>query len=307
MTTLKLTPESLLFFEEIKALEALHFSSTFVSKNIKYKNYTGSLEHIPVIKDYKIPSKYDHFSIPVRLYKPLLNTHLPLIIYAHGGGWIYGNLDSHDALCRRLAIRTNCSVLAVDYRLAPKYKFPYAINDFLTIYEWILSTKEDLRILKDSITFSGDSAGANIAASAVCRLIKEAKTLPHNLILIDPILNLSFAFDKINKFGSQLLLNQDILFSYREHYLNSHDNATDSLISPFFFDNLENFPKTLVINAEWDLLYIEGKQFTNKLSDKGVIATHCSFPGILHGFINCHGYIPEAEKALQLINNFLKN
>lgn len=299
----RLTAESLSFFQEIKELEILHFTQF---EKIKPKNYAGNTEFVPVVKDFFIHSKYDQKIIPVRFFKPSMHALHPIIIYGHGGGFVYGSLDSHDALCRRLALRTNCSVLAVDYSLAPQYKFPAAINDFHSVYNWVFSNKKDFNVLNNSIIFAGDSSGANIATATTCRLIKEGAFLPLSLILITPVLDLSFSSKSDNDLDTSYLLTKEILQSYRDQYTKSYDNLSHWMLSPIFFDELEHFPSTLVITAGCDFLCNEAKLFTDKIKAKGGKTKYVSFPGILHGFINCHGCIPEAEQVLNVIKKYLR-
>jgi acetyl esterase/lipase len=305
MINMPLTPESRSFLQEMKDLEALHLTSETQKKFLLCKNYAGDPEFVPIVNEYSFSSKYDGATIRTRFYKPS-TLKLPLIIYAHGGGWVYGNLDSHDALCRRLALRTNCSVLSIDYRLAPKHKFPTAINDFQSVYEWVSSNKIDFQVLNDSIIFGGDSSGACIAAATTCRLIKEKKILPVNLILITPVLDLSFTSKKMDDFELCYLLTKEILQSYVVQYTEPHHDVTYWMLSPFFFDEFKHFPKTLVVTAECDILCEEGKLFSKKIAEKGVSVEYFSFRGVLHGFINCHSHIPEAETALNLIKKHLQ-
>ncbi len=291
-----LTAQSQFIVEEVRLSEKLWNEK----KQVRFKEYTGICEFIPIVKEFSVSSRYDGVQIRARLYQPK-NQPAPLIIYAHGGGWIYGGIESHEALCRRLALRTECSVLAVEYRLAPKHKFPIAINDFQSIYEWVIENKSNLDILNHSIIFAGDSAGGNIVAATTCQLIKERKTLPEIVLLIYPVLDLSFTLPSINRFGFNQILTKEIMISYRDQYINDHDNISDWLLSPLFFDEFENFPDAVIVTAGCDLLSDDGKEFAGKLAKKRSTVEFNCFPGLIHGFINCHEIIPEAESALQWI------
>lgn len=296
---MNMTPECRKIIEEVRELETSRLISS------PYKDRSGQVEHIPIIKEYTVSSSYDFHKINARFYKPIKRGLLPLIIFAHGGGWVYGNLETHDKLCRRLALRTKCSVLSVDYRLAPTYRFPIQLNDFQSVYEWVLSNQDTLEILNKKIIASGDSVGGNIVSSVTCRLIKEQKTVPKALILLYPIVDLTFFTRSKNQMKVDHLLTQEVMKSYINDYIRECDNPSDWMLSPLFFEEMEKFPTTIAITAQIDILTFTTKEFIKALAAHDVKTSYHSLPGVIHGFMNYHGEVAESEKALQLIRKEL--
>ena len=226
-----------------------------------------------------------------RQYWPSGSAALPLAVYFHGGRFISGDLDSHDAICRTLALAGECRVLAVDYRLAPEHRFPAAAEDAVLALEWALGQGIPVAV-------AGDSAGANLAAGAALacggpRLRCQVLIYP----MIDATCSLPSYAEFAEGYGPGA---GDMKRGWRE-YLPEGADARDPRVSPLFAPDLCGAPPALVLTAEYDTLRDEGEAYARKL---GVTARR--YAGTIHGFFTMPGILQVARDAMGDAAGFLK-
>lgn len=223
--------------------------------------------------------------VPARFYAPVAVPDLPLIVYAHGGGWVLGGLDSHDAFCRALALATGAALLAVDYRLAPEHPFPAALDDLHTALAWVGAGR--LRdclpdeVVPDPmrIVLAGDSAGGNLAAVVAT----EAPALCAQILLC-PVLDARLAHPSHGLAGPGLMVTGATMRWFRDHYAGGADPA-DPRLSPLAARDVAGLPPTFLVTAGVDPLCDEGLAYAARLAGAGVPLTHLHYPGQMHGFM----------------------
>ena len=244
-----------------------------------------------------------HGAIPLRMYRPLGSSAgavLPALVYFHGGGWVIGDLETHDVLCRELANGAGCAVVAVDYRLAPEFVFPHAVDDCLAATAWLQRNAAALGIDAARLAVGGDSAGGNLAA-VVTHLARDAGDLPIAFqLLIYPATDQRLAAASHETNGDGYLLTRDSIAYYRGHYLPDAANWLDPRSSPLLRGDLRALPPALVVTAGYDPLRDEGLQYAQALSDAGNRVSHVCFERQIHGFITMGRVLDEANTAVAL-------
>ena len=237
--------------------------------------------------------------IPVRLYKPADSNCMACLVFFHGGGWVLGNRDTHDALCRRIANRVECMVASVDYRLSPEYKFPTALEDCHTALIQLADRATEFGIDRTRIAVGGDSAGGNLAAAVSLR--NRDQSGPHICWqwLIYPITDYNFQTSSYLEFAEGYGLTRSVMMWFWEHYLAQESDAMTGYASPLRAENLSNLPPALVVTAEADVLRDEGEAYAERLSAAGVAVDLVRFPGVIHGFLHMGGVFSCATTALE--------
>ena len=238
--------------------------------------------------------------IPLRIYTPVAapNTGLPGLVYFHGGGFVLGDLESHDALCRLLANESGCRVVSVDYRLAPEHPFPAAVEDCFAALLWVEANSSAMGIDPNSIAVAGDSAGGNLAAVA-CLLAKQ-KGGPRIgfQLLIYPSTSFRHDSPSVLAFGSGYMLNQATIEWMVSHYIPKEADRGDMRLSPLAATDLKGLPPAYVVTAGFDPLHDEGAAYAQKLKAAGVPVVHVDYPSMIHGFFNMQGVLPLAGEAI---------
>ena len=244
-----------------------------------------------------------HGAIPLRLYRPLgsaAEAVLPVLVYYHGGGWVIGDLDTHDTLCRELANAAGCAVVAVDYRLAPEHRFPTAVDDCLAATYWVRRNAATLGVDATRLAVGGDSAGGKLAA-VVAILARDAGDLPIVFqVLIYPATDQRRGAPSHQTNGQGYLLTSDSITYYHDHYLPDPAQDLDWRASPLLRDDLANLPPAFVLTAGYDPLRDEALQYSQRLSEAGNRATHICFERQIHGFITMGKVLDEANTAVAL-------
>jgi acetyl esterase len=233
--------------------------------------------------------------VPSRLYRPSNDTNLGLLVYYHGGGWVIGNLDSHDAVCRSLADRMGHAVLSVDYRLAPEHPFPAAVEDSMCALRWAYENAAELGINPERIAVGGDSAGGNLAA-----IVAQQRPVPLVFqMLIYPATDMTQSFPSQNENKAGPVLTAGAMEWFINHYMPSNTDKKDPLASPWFSpDNmLQGTPPALIITAEFDPLRDEGEAYGRRLIDNGVTASIVRYNGMFHSFFGMVGLLDDADTA----------
>ena len=239
--------------------------------------------------------------VPLRLYRAAGTDAaevLPALVYFHGGGWVIGDLDSHDSICRHLANAARCAVFSVDYRLAPEHKFPAAVEDCFAATSWVATEAAALAIDRERIAVGGDSAGGNLAA-VVSLLARDRGTprLSYQLLLY-PAAEASMAHPSIARFAEGFLLTRATMQWFYDCYLRSPADIEDWRASPLRAADLSGVVPALVLTAGFDPLCDEGEAYARRLQEHGVAVTYRHYPDQIHGFLSAGKIIRAAVSAL---------
>ncbi|HRH89347.1 MAG TPA: alpha/beta hydrolase [Rubrivivax sp.] len=243
-------------------------------------------------------------AIPLRLYQPQpaaqRGSAPPVLVYFHGGGWVIGDLDTHDTLCRELAIGAGCAVLAVDYRMGPEHRFPAAVDDCIAATRWVRDHAAQLGIDASRLAVGGDSAGGNLAA-VVAIAMRDAGDLPVRFqLLIYPATDQRRGWPSHTSNGQGYLLTAETMDYFHDHYITDKAMDLDWRASPLLHPDLSNLPPALVLTAGYDPLRDEALQYSHRLTQAGNRATHINFERQIHGFITMGKVIDEANAAVQI-------
>ncbi|PWI57454.1 alpha/beta hydrolase [Sulfoacidibacillus thermotolerans] len=245
--------------------------------------------------------------ISVRIYVPEARLLLPVLLYYHGGGWVFGNVDTHDQLCRILSKEVGCIVVSVDYRLAPEHPFPAAVNDAYDALQ--LAAREIVRFHGDPsrIAVAGDSSGGNLAA-AVCLMAREDQSRTVSPIfqaLIYPVTDLSTDFPSYTAYGQGYGLTKESMEWYIKQYVNHTNERQNPFAAPLQAEDLSELPAALVLTAEFDPLRDEAEAYATKLATAGIPVTVSRYPGMIHGFVNMLS-LTQSKNAISQISESLR-
>ena len=255
--------------------------------------------------DHQVTS--DGASVRVREYfNNNLEKNAPALIYFHGGGWVFFNIESHHTFTGSLSDILKAKVFSVDYRLAPENPYPAALNDFDTVFDWVESNYEELGIDPKRISVGGDSAGGNLSAAISIRRQAENKTLPKAQLLIYPVTDLTYSFDSMEELAEGFFLSKADMYWFREQYLENENTVKDPLISPLFSEDLSGQPPAVVVTAGFDVLRDEGDAYADLLKKFKVETYHHSFEGYIHGFVNMEMVSGVSEAIVKFCKDFKK-
>jgi len=236
--------------------------------------------------------------LAIRVYTPdgMSDDPAPMLIYIHGGGYIRGDLDTHDDVCRFLCHHTPCIVASVDYRPAPENRFPDQIEDCYATASWLTDHASELGADPARIAIGGDSAGGNFACSTT--ILARDKNGPKFCfqLLIYPVTDLASDNESKRLYSSGYLLNS--MPFYIQSYVRNDADLTDPLASPLRAADLSNLPPAFVLTAGFDPLRDEGQAYARKLQDAGVVVEHKCYESMIHGFVSITGLIDAAEIGL---------
>jgi len=259
-------------------------------------------------KSLSIPAP--HGVLPARIYTPRklrkTNGLAPCLVFFHGGGWVIGNLDSHDVVCRMLAHEGELIVISVDYRLAPEHKFPAAADDAVTATKWVAANAAQLGIDAGHLLVGGDSAGGNLAA--VVALAARDSDGPElaGQVLIYPATDFAMKHPSHSEPETSILLTHSVIKWFCNHYLNGAADIDHWKASPARAKTLTGLPPAYVLTAGADPLRDEGAEYAARLKEAGVPMTYRHFPGQFHGFFTMGKLLQQANVAVSEIAGWLK-
>lgn len=239
----------------------------------------------------------DGRSIGVRLYVPLSEESRALVIYFHGGSFVTGDLDTHEWLCRRLAADTKMRFLAIDYRLAPEHPFPAGLNDAMDAIRYVANHRSEFGVANSRLIVMGESAGANLATVAAAQLRDEGLPLAAQ-VLIYPTLGPELMTESAHTFASGYFLDLDHLrYDYRQ-YLGQYGDHTDPRVTPLLRLDLSGVAPAVVVVAQCDPLRDEAVAYAGLLRHCGVPVELLEAKGMVHGFLEMGGVVPEALEVV---------
>ncbi len=245
----------------------------------------GAQPALPRIEQLEIPGTGG--PLPARLYAPDAQPGgTGLLVYYHGGGWVIGNLDTCDAVCRFLARESGAAVLSVEYRLAPEHPFPAAVEDALAALAYAAEHAQYLGADPARIAVGGDSAGANLATVAAQAARDGDAPQPAFQLLIYPVCDLSEKRPSYHLFRAGFLLTEAEMDWFRDHYLPDPAAKIDPRVSPLLAEDLSGLAPAYIATAGFDPLRDEGEEYARRLSEAGVPVALRRHEGLLHSFAN---------------------
>ena len=258
----------------------------------------GKSEVMARVEEQRIPCAAG--DVTIRSYYPLLNQDLPVILFCHAGGWVIGNLETHDALCRRIAKQTGCLVVAVDYSLAPWVKFPVPVQQVEAVLQWLLAhgaAHADI----SRLLVMGDSAGGNLAAVMARKYRQHIK----GQVLVYPVLDATLTSDSVRQFPDAPILSKKMMQFFVDCYIRSAVDKYHEDVSPLFATDFANLPPCLMITGEFDILREDGFAYIHKLKHAGNETQHAHYPDI-HGFLSMPYLCASTHDAMAKIVEFVK-
>lgn len=248
------------------------------------------------VSDRRIPGPAG--DIPVRVYRPEGEGPFGVLVYYHGGGWVIGDLDTHDHACRELSSGAECVVVSVDYRLGPEHRFPAAVDDSFAALQWVAQNCTEIGADPARLAVGGDSAGGNLAA-VVALMARDAggPDIAFQL-LIYPAVDMRLDSPSIAENADGYVLTRDHMHWFRDHYLGEDGPRTDARVSPLLAESHSGLPPALIITAEYDPLRDEGKAYADKLSAAGVETKHSLYDGMIHVFFQLSAILDGGRAAV---------
>ncbi|AYG69294.1 MULTISPECIES: alpha/beta hydrolase [unclassified Rhizobium] len=259
----------------------------------------GTREEVVSVEDRRIVGP--NGPVTLRIYRgigaPLKDR--PGLIYLHGGGWVIGDLESHDEICRWFANLAECTVICPDYRLAPEHKFPAGLTDCAATLAFTAQSAADLGVDPGRIAVAGDSAGGNLAA--VLALMSRAGDAPPLAaqLLIYPNTDAAQTADSYRRYAEGFGLTASTMRWFRDHYVRTAADIADWRVSPLKAETVEGVAPAFVITAGHDILADEGIAYAERLRQDGVRTVHRHWQGQIHGFASMGRYVPEARQAIE--------
>lgn len=248
--------------------------------------------------------------IPLRGYRPqgaAGDEILPCVVFMHGGGWVFGDLESHDGLCCRLANQAGCAVIAIDYRLAPEHRFPAAVDDCAAAWQAIVVEAAALHIDPARMAVAGDSAGGNLAA--VLALLGRDGRIPAPVqqTLIYPVVDIDKTLDDYGPDSPGMVITGATMVYFRDHYTPDASDRRDWRASPLKHATLAGLPPTVILTCGHDPLATEGRAYAARLEDSGVQVAHLHLADQTHGMVTMTRVIRNATAVQDYLAAMLKD
>jgi acetyl esterase len=235
---------------------------------------------------------------PVRIYRPkakVSKAALPAILFFHGGGWVLGSIETHDALCRRLCSETQAAVISVDYRLAPEHPFPLPLDDCFAATDFAAKHASELGLDAERIVVAGDSAGGNLAAAVALKARDLSGPKLRAQVLIYPAMDSECNTESYSNFAEGYGLTKQAMFWYWKQYLG--DGPANIYASPSKAHTLTGLPETILITSQYDVLRDEGELYAKKLREAGIEVSQRRYAGVVHGFVHFAGALEQGKTA----------
>jgi acetyl esterase len=242
------------------------------------------------------------YDLPVRIYKPVTDKNLPLLVYFHGGGWVFSDLDSSDYVCSYISRNANCIVMSVAYRLAPENKYPIPLEDCYTAVRWAYRNLNKLGA--SHLSIGGESSGANLAAAVALKLRDNNDFKPTCQLLITPVTKFHFDTDSYNS-NYQFNLTTEKMKIFWKHYLQDEKEGEETYVSPLLA-KAERLPRALIISAELDPLREDGKAYALHLQEANILVKYLCFDSLVHSFIHMAEKSKLAKQSFESIIKELK-
>jgi acetyl esterase len=278
-------------------LPPYHTVTPFVARRL-YRDTRAALSpnapQLPEVRLLVLPGP-----LAVRAYRPAATDEkLPALVFFHGGGWTIGDLDTHDVVCRQLALGAGCAVFSLDYRLAPEAPFPAAVDDCIAATRYIIENAAGLRVDAGRVAVGGDSAGGNLAAVVCLEARDRGGPAPAFQLLIYPATDHRNETESHKRNGEGYLLTRESMEFFRGCYLPRREDWTDWRASPLLARDFSGLPPAFVLTAGFDPLRDEGRAYAERLSGAGVEVAYREYPDMAHGFLLMGGVLDVANIAM---------
>jgi len=247
------------------------------------------------------PARVDDWTIsgiPVRVYRPNLVKPLPILVYFHGGGWVLGDIEGYDPVCRALAMASGCIVASVEYRLAPEHPYPAALEDCYNVTKYIAENAQEFDADAERLAVGGDSAGGNLAAAVTLLAQETGGPEIQFQLLIYPATDYSADTGSMQEFADGHFLTHAAMRWFWQQYAGGAENGLKYWISPLKATSLSGLPPAFVITAECDVLRDQGEAYAQRLEDAGVPVRLKRYDGAIHGFFNMGGMLDTGKEAI---------
>lgn len=259
-----------------------------------------ALRELMVVNVRDLSIKSHGRSLPLRLYTPAGSGPFAVLMFFHGGGWVTGDLDTHDGFCRHMCEWAGCAVVAVDYARPPEHVFPAAVEDCCAATEWVVEQGSAMGLDPSQMAVAGGGSGGGLAA-VICQWAREQARPPIMFqLLLYPLLDCLAQNPSHREFADELGLTGKMLEWYINHYVPKGVSREDPRLSPLRHKHLGGLPPALIITSERDVLRDEGREYARRLAEADVPVHHKEYPGMRHGFINYPAESDDAKQALLL-------
>jgi acetyl esterase len=235
----------------------------------------------------------------VRIYRPVRERNLPMMVFFHGSGFVLCSLNTHNGICQNLCAGAGCTVVSVDYRLAPEHKFPAGLDDCVWATRWAVEHAQELDSDPNNVVIAGDSAGGNMAAAVALRLRDEGGPTLRGQLLIYPVTDYHTpGTPSYERNAEGYGLTRETMKWFWRHYLNDEREASNPYASPLRARDLSGLPRAMVATAEYDPLCDEGEMYAARLAEAGLPVQYTCWPGMNHGFFFWVGIVDQAGVAM---------
>ncbi|MFC4550424.1 MULTISPECIES: alpha/beta hydrolase [Halorussus] len=298
----ELHPEASAFLETVDALpQPPRYALTVESAREALRELFADAERdaeVEEMSEFTIPGPVGN--LPVRLYTPRANAPHPTLVFYHGGGWVVGDLDTHDNVCRALCAGADCAVVSVDYRLAPEHPFPAAVEDAYAALKWVAEHGEGATLDTDRLAVGGDSAGGNLAAAtALLARDRNGPALTHQSLIYPAVASMGVQeFPSYEENGRGYLLEMPGMEWYWERYVQSRVHERNPYLAPLLASDHSDLPPATVLTAGFDPLRDEGQAYADRLEAAGVPVERHHHEGQIHGFVSLTDFMSSADDAL---------
>ena len=289
-------------FPEVESLTPIELREMRTSMAAVPSEHQVQINHIN-----EITIKSESRELKLRLYSNKNDDHnQPLIIFFHGGGFVMGDLDSHDLLCRHLTQKSECKLIAVDYSLAPEYKFPCSLEDSINAVNYIFKNNEQIKFDKKKVVVCGDSAGGNLAL--ILAILSKEKKLPKIIgqILFYPWIDFTMSRPSMDIHLDGLIVKKSTLDYFADHYLNKNDEITNWKISPLLYSDFYGMPITYIYGAGLDPLVDEGYALMKRLKSFDNEVYYKVYEGQMHAFVSNIVNLPTSIDCINEVSKAIK-
>ena len=288
---------------EAMGLPSIHSISPLEARSRESQQIRTSGPTVHRVQDYLIRGSAG--MLTGRVYFPTERGPFPVLVWFHGGGWVQGGLEETDSIVREIAVRSECVVVSVGYRLAPETKFPYPVEDCYAATQWVVENAEKINAGKERVAVGGYSAGGNLAAAVSLMARDRGEFDLSAQLLLCPVLDRDFTRRSYIKYGEGYGLTMESMKWYWNHYLNDVNQSANPYAAPLKSENLAGVSECLIVTADHDPLSDEGEAYAMLLSESGVSVKLSAYTGVMHGFISMSDVVDTGMKAIQEAAEFL--
>ncbi|CAG7637051.1 alpha/beta hydrolase fold domain-containing protein [Paenibacillus allorhizosphaerae] len=291
------------FLEDISGFPPLHLLSPEEIRKVVVATAISDNFELAGTEDRQLQGPHGAFA--VRIYRPTDEKKLPVILFFHGGGFVFNRMEHFDPMCSKLAAATGYAVVSVDYHLAPEHKFPVPVDEAMFAAKWVHENAASLGLDPGNLSVAGESVGANLAAVVAQLARNQGGPAITMQILLCPLTDWSGDHESMRTYGTGYFLTSALLDYCAGHYLNDEADKCNPLASPLLGD-VAGLPPALIVTAEYDPLRDEGERYGQKLIENGVKVTSKRYPGMIHLFYAMTDVFDDGNDVYDLIRQELQ-